>query len=65
MGLDLVVGEEGREEATMDREKVVGLVLKTRKVVGRKGGSGRTPMGSRGSRLVGREIGRDPEEEGR
>ena len=24
MGLDLVVGEEGREEATMDREEKVG-----------------------------------------
>ena len=34
-GFDLVVGEEGREEATMDREeKVVGSMLKTREAVG-------------------------------
>ena len=38
-GLDLVVGEEGREEATMDREeKVVGSVCKSRRWVDRLDG---------------------------
>ena len=38
-GLDLVVGEEGREEATMDREeKVVGSVCRLRRWVDRLDG---------------------------
>ena len=43
-GLDLVVGEEGREEATMDREgKVVGSLGKSRES-GWIFGSGAIPM---------------------
>ena len=39
-GFDLVVGKEGREDATMDREeKVVGSVFKSRRWVDRLDGS--------------------------